>query len=138
MADNPIRLLLALLAAVALTAAPYSTLMPAIVHEAFGGNARRSAFSSGAGGIRCRDRNARVVAAQKRAPAAVVPVLFGAALMAGAALIALSLWTLPLSIMLMAVVDGRWSGFGILVISVSVNVILQAVVNAAGGRSVAG
>ena len=47
----PIRLLLTLLAIIALTAAPYGTLMPAIVHEAFGGDAQTLGFLVGAAGM---------------------------------------------------------------------------------------
>ena len=46
-----ISLLLTLLAIIALTAAPYGTLMPAIVHEAFGGDAQKLGFLVGAAGM---------------------------------------------------------------------------------------
>ena len=46
----PIRVLLTVLALIALTAAPYSTLMPAVVHEAFDGNAQTLGFLVGAAG----------------------------------------------------------------------------------------
>jgi len=119
----PIRLLLALLAAVALTAAPYGTLMPAIVHEAFGGNAETLGFLVGSAGFGAV--TGTLVLSLRKNVRGLLPFIFGAALMAGAALIALSLSRLlPLSIMLMAVI-----GFGILVISVSVNMILQTIVD---------
>ncbi len=46
----PIRALLTVLSLLALTAAPYSTLMPAVVHEAFDGNAQTLGFLIGAAG----------------------------------------------------------------------------------------
>ena len=105
------------------TAAPYGTLMPAIVHEAFGGNAETLGFLVGSAGFGAV--TGTLVLSLRKNVRGLLPFIFGAALMAGAALIALSLSRLlPLSIMLMAVI-----GFGILVISVSVNMILQTIVD---------
>jgi ABC-type uncharacterized transport system YnjBCD permease subunit len=47
----PIRFLLALLIIVALTVAPYLSLMPAVVHEAFAGHAETLGFLVGAAGL---------------------------------------------------------------------------------------
>ena len=119
----PIRLLLTLLAAVALTAAPYSTLMPAVVHEVFAGNAQTLGFLLGAAGMGAVAGT--LLLAMRRNVRGLLGFIVVAALFAGAALIALSVsrW-LPLSVALMSVI-----GFGILVVSVSVNMILQAIVD---------
>ena len=118
----PIRFLLALLAVVALTAAPYGTLMPAIVHEAFAGNAQTLGFLVGAAGLGavCGTR-----CSARRNVRGLVRFIVVAAFIAGIALIALS-WSrwLALSLAMMAAI-----GFGILVISVSVNMILQTIVD---------
>ena len=118
----PIRFLLILLAAVALTVAPYSTLMPAIVHEVFAGDAQTLGFLLGAAGTGAV--TGTLVLTLRRNVRGLLGFLVFAALCVGAALVALSIsrW-LPLSMALMSVI-----GFGILVISVSVNMILQAIV----------
>jgi len=119
----PIRFLLALLAVVALTAAPYGTLMPAIVHEAFAGNAQTLGFLVGAAGMGAVFGT--LLLAARRNVRGLVRFIVAAALVAGIALIALS-WSrlLVLSLALMVAI-----GFGILVISVSVNMILQTIVD---------
>ena len=119
----PIRLLLILLAAVALTAAPYSTLMPAIVHEVFAGNAQTLGFLLGAAGMGAVAGT--LLLTLRRNVRGLLDFIVLAALLAGAALIALSAsrW-LPLSLALMSVI-----GFGILAVTVSVNMILQAIVD---------
>ena len=119
----PIRLLLTLLAVVALTAAPYTTLMPAIVHEAFAGNAKTLGFLVGAAGMGAVCGT--LLLAARRNVHGLVRYIAVAALVAGCALIWLS-WSrlLVLSLALMAVI-----GFSILVISVSINMILQTIVD---------
>ena len=118
----PIRFLLALLAVIALTAAPYGTLMPAVVHEAFAGNAQTLGFLVGAAGMGAVCGT--LLLATRRDVRGLVRFIVAAALVAGTALIALS-WSrlLPLSLLLMLVI-----GFAILVISVSINMILQTIV----------
>ena len=108
---------------VALTAAPYGTLMPAIVHEAFAGNAQTLGFLVGAAGMGAVFGT--LLLAARRNVRGLVRFIVAAALVAGIALIALS-WSrlLVLSLALMVAI-----GFGILVISVSVNMILQTIVD---------
>jgi MFS family permease len=119
----PIRALLTLLAAVALTVAPYSTLMPAVVHEVFAGNAQTLGFLLGAAGMGAVAGT--LLLAMRRNVRGLLGFIVLAVLLAGAALIALSVsrW-LPLSIALMSVI-----GFGILAVNVSVNMILQTIVD---------
>jgi MFS family permease len=119
----PIRFLLALLVIVAFTAAPYSTLMPAIVHEAFAGNAETLGFLVGAAGMGAICGT--LLLAARRDVRGLVRFSVAAAFGAGCALIALS-WSrsLALSLALMVAI-----GFSILVISVSVNMILQTIVD---------
>ena len=119
----PIRLLLALLAAVALTAAPYGTLMPAIVHEIFTGDAQTLGFLVGAAGLGAV--TGTLLLSMRRSVRGLLRYIVIAALIVGAALVMLSLsrW-LPLSIALMSVI-----GFGILVVTVSTNMILQTIVD---------
>ena len=119
----PIRLLLALLAAVALTAAPYGTLMPAIVHEVFTGDAQTLGFLVGAAGLGAV--TGTLLLSMRRSVRGLLRYIVIAALIVGAALVMLSLsrW-LPLSIALMSVI-----GFGILVVTVSTNMILQTIVD---------
>jgi MFS family permease len=119
----PIRLLLLLLAAVALTAAPYGTLMPAIVHDIFAGNAQTLGFLVGAAGMGAVAGT--VLLSMRRNVRGLLRFIVIAALVVGAALVALSLsrW-LPASIALMSVI-----GFGILVVTVSTNMILQTIVD---------
>ena len=119
----PIRLLLTLLAIIALTAAPYGTLMPAIVHEAFGGDAQTLGFLVGAAGMGAV--SGTLLLASRSDVRGLTRFIVAAAFIAGCALIALS-WSrmLPLSIALMVVI-----GFCILLISVSTNMILQTIVD---------
>jgi MFS family permease len=119
----PIRTLLMLLAAVALTAAPYNTLMPAIVHEAFGGNAEALGFLVSAAGMGAVAGT--LLLATRKNVRGLTRFIVAAALLAGCALIALSASRLfLLSLALMATI-----GFGILVTSVSTNMILQTIVD---------
>lgn len=119
----PIRLLLTLLAMVALTAAPYNALMPAIVHEAFGGNAETLGFLVGAAGMGAV--TGTLLLASRKNVRGLTRLIIAAALIVGCALIALS-WSrlFVLSLALMATI-----GFSILVISVSTNMILQTIVD---------
>ncbi len=119
----PIRLLLALLAAVALTAAPYSALMPAIVHEIFGGDAQTLGFLVGAAGLGAVAGT--LLLSMRRNVRGLLRLILLATSSVGLALVALSLsrW-LPASMALMGVI-----GFGILVVSVSANMILQTIVD---------
>jgi MFS family permease len=119
----PIRLLLTLLAVIALTAAPYGTLMPAIVHEAFGGDAQKLGFLVGAAGMGAV--GGTLLLASRSDVRGLTRFIVAAAFVAGCALIALS-WSriFPLSIALMVVI-----GFCILLISVSTNMILQTIVD---------
>jgi predicted MFS family arabinose efflux permease len=119
----PIRLLLLLLAALAVTAAPYSTLMPAIVHELFGGDAQTLGFLVGAGGLGAVAGT--VLLSVRRNVRGLLRFILAAACTVGAALIALALsrW-LALSIALMSAI-----GFGMLVVTVSTNMILQTIVD---------
>lgn len=119
----PIRFLLTLLALIALTAAPYNTLMPAVVHEAFAGNAETLGFLVGAAGMGAICGT--LLLASRRNVRGLVRFIVAAALVSGGALIALA-WSrwLALSLVLMAII-----GFGILVISVAVNIILQTIVD---------
>ena len=84
----PIRLLLILLATVAFTAAPYNTLMPAIVHEAFGGNAETLGFLVSAAGMGAVAGT--LLLATRRNVRGLTGFIVAAALLAGCALIALS------------------------------------------------
>ncbi len=119
----PIRLLLTLLALIALTAAPYSTLMPAVVHEIFSGNAQTLGFLVGAAG--CGAVCGTLLLASRGNVRGLLRFIAAAALVAAFALIALSQSRLlPLSLLLMAAIGGS-----ILVTSVSINMILQTIVD---------
>lgn len=119
----PIRLMLLLLAAVAFTAAPYSTLMPAIVHEIFAGDAQTLGFLVGAAGLGAVAGT--LLLSMRRNVRGLLRFILIAALTVGAALIALaqSRW-LPASIALMSAI-----GCGILIVTVSTNMILQTIVD---------
>lgn len=119
----PIRLMLLLLAATAITAAPYSTLMPAIVHDLFAGDARTLGFLVGAAGMGAVAGT--LVLSLRRHVRGLLKFILGAACMVGAALVALSFsrW-LPVSLALMCAI-----GFGMLVVTVSTNMILQTIVD---------
>lgn len=118
----PIRLLLITLALIALTAAPYNTLMPAIVHEAFAGDAGTLGFLVGAAGLGgvC----GTLVLASRSGVRGLLQLILAGVLIASSALIVLS-WSrlFALSLVLMALI-----GFSMLVISVATNMILQTIV----------
>jgi MFS family permease len=119
----PIRLLLTVLALIAFTAAPYSTLMPAVVHEIFGGNAQTLGFLVGAAG--CGAVCGTLLLASRGNVRGLLRFIVAAALIAAFALVGLSQSSLlPLSLVLMALIGGS-----ILVTSVSINMILQTIVD---------
>jgi MFS family permease len=119
----PIRLLLTVLALVALTAAPYSTLMPAVVHEAFDGNAQTLGFLVGAAG--CGAVCGTLLLASRGNVRGLLRFIVAAALIAGCALVVLSQSRVfALSLVMMAAIGGS-----ILVTSVSINMILQTIVD---------
>lgn len=119
----PIRLLLTVLAAVSLLATPYMTLMPALVRDVYGGGANAMGFLVGAAGLGgvC----GTLFLASRPNVRGLVGVIAGASFGAGAALALLS-WTgrIWIALPLLAM-----TGFGILVTSVSVNMILQTIVD---------
>ncbi len=119
----PIRHLLSMLALLALCAAPYGILMPAIVHEVFAGNAQTLGFLVGAAGVGAIG-GTLLLAARKNARG-LTRLIVAAAFLAGSALMLMS-WSrsFTLSLVLMAA-----TGFGILLISVSANIILQTIVD---------
>lgn len=118
----PIRLMLLMLALIALTAAPYNTLMPAIVHEAFAGDAGTLGFLVGAAGL--GGLCGTLVLASRSGVHGLLQLILAGALLASSALIVLS-WSrlFALSLALMALI-----GFSLLVISVATNMILQTIV----------
>lgn len=119
----PIRALLLTLSVVALLAAPYSTLMPVVVREVFHGDSELMGFlmSASGGGAIC----GTLYLASRKNARGLIRLIIGAVLAAGTALTlfanAPSVW---LALPLLSVV-----GFGILVTSVSVNTILQTIVD---------
>jgi MFS family permease len=119
----PIRNLLGALAAVSLLATPYMTLMPVLVREVFGEGANVMGFlvgSAGAGAVA-----GTLFLAMRRNVRGLVPIIAAASIAAGSALALLS-WSgrTAIAMPLLAIV-----GFGILVTSVSVNMILQTIVD---------
>ena len=119
----PIRLLLVVLAVVSLLATPYMTLMPALVREVYGGGANVMGFLVGAAGLGgvC----GTLYLASRPSVRGLLTVIASASFAAGAALAVLS-WAghIWLALPLLAV-----TGFGILVTSVAVNMILQTIVD---------
>jgi MFS family permease len=119
----PIRLLLSVLAVVSLLATPYMTLMPALVREVFAGGANVMGFLVGAAGF--GGVAGTVFLASRANVRGLVSVIAWASFAAGTALALLSwggrIW---IALPLLAIV-----GFGILVTSVSVNMILQTIVD---------
>lgn len=119
----PIRLLLMLLMMVGLLATPYITLMPALVREAFAGGADQMGFLVGAAGLGAVCGT--LYLASRGSVRGLVRLLTYASLAAGVALMLLALSrTMWLALPLLAVI-----GFGILITSVSVNMILQTIVD---------
>lgn len=119
----PIRLLLGVLAVVALLATPYMALMPVIVREALGGDAEQMGFLVGTAGLGAL--TGTIYLASRRHVPGLVKIVVRSSFGAGIALMLLG-WSgnVWLALPLLAVV-----GFGILVTSVSVNMILQVIVD---------
>jgi len=119
----PIRALLLTLAVVAFLGTPYTTLMPVIVREVFGGGADDMGFLVGAGGLGAI--SGTLYLASRANARGLIRLIIIAALAAGSALALFAQapstgYALPLLVII---------GFGILVTSVSVNMILQTIVD---------
>ncbi|MBM3343788.1 MAG: MFS transporter, partial [Betaproteobacteria bacterium] len=119
----PIRSLLLLLTVVGLLGTPYISLMPVLVREVFAGGADQMGFLVGAAGLGAV--SGTLFLAARSGVRGLVRLLTYAALAAGVALalvahVKLVWFALPL----LAI-----TGFGILVTSVSVNMIVQAIVD---------
>jgi MFS family permease len=118
----PIRLLLSNVAIVSLLATPYMTLMPALVREIYSGGANVMGFLVGAAGL--GGVTGTLFLAARHNVRGLVSVIAAASFAAGAALAMLSwpgrVW---IAVPLLVVV-----GFGLLVTSVSTNMILQTIV----------
>jgi MFS family permease len=119
----PIRALLLTLAVVAFLGTPYATLMPVIVREVFSGNAKDMGFLVGAGGLGAI--SGTLYLASRANTRGLIRLIIIASAAAGIALAlfahAPSTWyAMPLLVVI---------GFGILVTSVSVNMILQTIVD---------
>ena len=119
----PIRALLLTLALVAFFATPYSALMPMLVRDIFGGNARDMGFLVGAAGLGAI--SGTLYLATRANARGLIRLIILAGLAAGSALTLLphapsTVLALPLLVV---------TGFGILVTSVSVNMILQTIVD---------
>lgn len=119
----PIRALLLALAVVAFVATPYSALMPVMVREVFGGGSEDMGFLMGASGLGAI--SGTLYLASRANARGLVRMIIIAGLAAGSALVLFAnapstRYALPL----LTVV-----GFGILVTSVSVNTILQTIVD---------
>jgi len=119
----PIRLLLTVMAVVSLLATPYMTLMPVLVREVYGGGANLMGFLVGASGFGAV--SGTLFLASRPNVRGLVRVIACASGAAGAALAVLP-WVggVALALPLLAIV-----GFGILVTSVSTNMILQTIVD---------
>ena len=119
---RPIRVLLIVLAVVSFMATPYQPLMPAFVREAFDGGPQTLGFlvaASGLGAVL-----GTVFLSARSGMKGLIPLIAVATGCAGCALVVFSLtrW-FPLSLALMAV-----TGFGILLTTVSISMILQTLV----------
>ncbi|MGZ8201617.1 MAG: MFS transporter, partial [Burkholderiales bacterium] len=119
----PIRLLLSVLAVVSLLATPYMTLMPVLVREVYGGGANLLGFLVGAAGLGAV--SGTIYLASRPNVLGLVRVIACASCAAGTALVVLP-WagSIAVALPLLAIV-----GFGILVSSVSTNMILQTIVD---------
>lgn len=118
----PIRVLLGILALIGLLGTPYMTLMPVLVDEVFRGGAEQMGYLVGAAGV--GGFAGTVYLAARRHVRGLMAVIARASFAAGAGLMLLS-WSGNewIAAALLAAI-----GFGILVTSVSVNMILQTVV----------
>lgn len=118
----PIRRLLGVLVVVSLFATPYMTLMPALVRDVYGGGANVMGFLVGAAGV---GGVAGTLFLAARSHVAGLVGSIAVASIAGGSALALLSWTgIAVALPLLAIV-----GFGILVTSVSVNMILQTIVD---------
>ena len=119
----PIRLLLGTLIVIALLAAPYVTVMPVLVREVFRGGATQMGFLIGSAGVGAVAGT--LLLAARRDTHGLVGIMAAGSLAAG-----LSMMTLPFvpSIWMAAPLLAA-IGFGLLVTSVSVNMILQSIVD---------
>lgn len=119
----PIRLLLMLLMLMGLCATPYITLMPALVRDVLQGDAGQMGFLVSAGGLGAVAGT--LYLASRTNVRGLIRLLTYASLAAGIALMLLA-WSerVWLALPLLAVI-----GFGILVTAVSVNMILQTIVD---------
>ncbi len=119
----PIRSLLLLLTVVGLLGTPYISLMPVLTREVFAGGANQMGFMVGAAGLGAVAGTLYLAA--RAGVRGLTRLLTGAALAAGIAIALVpyagQVW---LAMPLLAV-----TGFGILVASVSVNMIIQAIVD---------
>lgn len=119
----PIRALLLVLAVVGFLGTPYSTLMPVMVRDIFGGSAEDMGFLVGAGGLGAI--SGTLYLASRANTRGLIRLIVYASFAAGIALALLAQspstgYALPLMVVI---------GFGILVTSVSVNMILQTIVD---------
>lgn len=119
----PIRLLLSTLVVIALLASPYMTVMPVLVHEVFGGDARHMGFLVGSAGIGAVAGT--VLLASRPDTRGMISIIIAGSLAAGVSLAAVSF--VPVAWMAAPLLGAI--GFGLLVTSVSVNMILQAIVD---------
>jgi MFS family permease len=119
----PIRLLLTVLVVVSFFAMPYNALMPVLVQEVYRGSATLMGFFAGAAGL--GGVAGTLYLASRRNVRGLVRVIAYASFAAGTALALLS-WAghIAAALALLIVV-----GFGVLVTSVSVNMILQTIVD---------
>ncbi len=119
----PIRALLLTLAVVAFVATPYSALMPVMVREVFGGSSEDMGFLMGASGLGAI--SGTLYLASRANARGLVRQIIIAGLAAGSALVLFAnAPSTPYALPLLVIV-----GFGILVTSVSVNMILQTIVD---------
>lgn len=119
----PIRLLLMLLALVGFMATPYAALMPALTREVFHGGAEQMGYLMGAAGLGAV--SGTLFLASRRSVRGLVRIIVLASLAAGAAL-ALLAWSQRIWVALLLLVV---IGYGLLVTSVSINMIIQTIVD---------
>jgi MFS family permease len=119
----PIRLLLMLLMLMSLLATPYMALMPVLVRDVFQGGADQMGFLVGASGLGAVAGT--LYLASRASVRGLIRLLTWASFGAGAALAVLA-WskTSWIALPLLAII-----GFGILITSVSINMILQTIVD---------
>lgn len=118
----PIRVLLGTLVAVSLLASPYNALMPVLVREVYAGGANLMGFFVGASA--CGGVAGTLFLASRRDVRGLTRVILYASLATGVALALLSsAHYIAAALVLLFLI-----GFGILVTSVSVNMILQTIV----------